>query len=178
MNQVSQPNQPKSISRTATRKQGNQNRTVCSSSWFTDHSWLSFCESRGNVFCYYKLCYFQYEVRSGFHNKGLWQLEACQARFRNHESAHAHHESVLNCAAAAEKCSIAVQLQSQMQKVQNFRREMLFKQLSSMKFLLRQGLAIRGHHDEEGNFHQLLTCWSEDVKELVKRWQVSLSWHQ
>lgn len=46
------------------------------------------------------------------------------------------------------------------------RRKMLVKQLSSLKFLLRQGLAVRGHNEGEGNLMQLLTLQSEDVPDL------------
>ncbi len=45
---------------------------------------------------------------------------------------------------------------------------MLLKQLSSLRYLVRQGLALRGHHDSEGNLFQLLLCRSEDVSELRK----------
>ena len=31
-----------------------------------------------------------------------------------------------------------------------------------MKFLLRQGIALRGHSEKEGNLYQLLTAWSGD----------------
>jgi len=40
--------------------------------------------------------------------------------------------------------------------VQRNHRQMLIKQLSSVKFLIRQGLTIRGHDDAESNFVQLL----------------------
>ena len=46
---------------------------------------------------------------------------------------------------------------------------MLFKVLSSLKYLLRQGLPIRGHYEENGNLMQLLQCRSEDIDDL-KTW--------
>ena len=46
---------------------------------------------------------------------------------------------------------------------------MLLKQLSNLSFLLRQGLAIRGHTEVEGNLLQLMTLQSEDCPGL-KRW--------
>ena len=42
-------------------------------------------------------------------------------------------------------------------------RDLLMKQLSSLQFLLRQGLAIRGHKETEGNLIQLLELRSEDI---------------
>ena len=51
-------------------------------------------------------------------------------------------------------------------KEQEMRRQMLLKQLSSLKYLLRQGLAIRGHDDHEGNLIQLLKLREEDDPQL------------
>jgi len=49
------------------------------------------------------------------------------------------------------------------------RREGLLKQLSAMRFLLRRGIALRGHDDEEGNLFQLLKLWSASDTSL-KQW--------
>ena len=49
---------------------------------------------------------------------------------------------------------------------QRVRQQMLLKQLSSLKYLLRQGLAIRGHEDIEGNLLQLLRLRSGDCTQL------------
>lgn len=46
---------------------------------------------------------------------------------------------------------------------------MLLKQLSSLRYLLRQGLALRGHDENEGNLVQLLLLRTEDCAGL-KGW--------
>ena len=38
-----------------------------------------------------------------------------------------------------------------------------------MQFLLRQGLALRGHYDKDGNLYQLLLTWAKD-SEIVAAW--------
>ena len=43
------------------------------------------------------------------------------------------------------------------------------KQLKAMQFLLRQGLALRGHAEKEGNLAQLLLSFSEHDK-ILKSW--------
>lgn len=43
---------------------------------------------------------------------------------------------------------------------------MFLKLLTSLDFLLRQGLPIRGHNEQEGNLLQLLECRALDVKGL------------
>ena len=47
--------------------------------------------------------------------------------------------------------SVAVQLHNQGMQDQKLNREMLIKQLSSLRYLLRQGLALRGHDEKQGN---------------------------
>ena len=43
------------------------------------------------------------------------------------------------------------------------------KQLSTLRHLLRQGLAVRGHTEKDGNLYQLLLLCSSEDKEL-KQW--------
>lgn len=48
------------------------------------------------------------------------------------------------------------------------RRSMLLKQLHSLRYLLRQGLPIRGHEESEGNLIQLLEMQSTDCPKLAQ----------
>ena len=57
----------------------------------------------------------------------------------------------------------------QTQRAQASRQNALLKQLDAVKFLLRQGIAFRGHDDVEGNLHQLLVMLSRDDGD-VKSW--------
>ena len=56
---------------------------------------------------------------------------------------------------------------------QKTRKEGLLKQLSSLRYLLRQGLAIRGHEITEGNLYCLLQLRAEDNPH-VKKWITDL----
>ena len=60
------------------------------------------------------------------------------------------------------KGNVALMLSEAHKKEQDMRVQMLLKQLSSLKYLLRQGLAIRGHDDREGNMLQPLKLREED----------------
>lgn len=51
-------------------------------------------------------------------------------------------------------------LSTQASKEQHERRQALIKQMNSLRFLLRQGLAIRGHDETEGNLYKLLLMCS------------------
>ena len=54
------------------------------------------------------------------------------------------------------------QLRIHANKEQDERKQALLKQLRCLRYLLRQGLAVRGpgHKDIEGNLQQLLIMWS------------------
>ena len=63
--------------------------------------------------------------------------------------------------------AIIMMVNSAIKKDQESRRKMLLKQLGSLKYLLRQGLAIRGHsNNKEGNLDQLLELQKEDTPDL------------
>ena len=64
---------------------------------------------------------------------------------------------------------VSQQLSSQRKAEQESRRMCLVKQLQSLAYLLRQGLAVRGHKSDEGNLQQLLKLRSLDVPAL-KQW--------
>ena len=66
----------------------------------------------------------------------------------------------------SQQLSIATQLNHQLFEEQKHRREML---LTSLRYLVCQGLAICGHTEEVGYLVQLLKCRSEDICGL-QRW--------
>ena len=66
------------------------------------------------------------------------------------------------------KPSIVVQLSIVCVQQQDKRRRGLLIQLEAMRFLLRQGIVLRGHTDKESNLYQL-SSWSKD-NEYAKRW--------
>jgi hypothetical protein len=46
--------------------------------------------------------------------------------------------------------------------------------LSALKFLARQGIALRGHENKESNFYQLLLLLAEDDPKLSKWLQTNI----
>ena len=65
-----------------------------------------------------------------------------------------------------QQLSVASQLSRQQERDHRHRQEMLIKVMESVKFLVRQGLPIRGHTDDESNLLQLLKCRTTDVEGL------------
>ena len=72
-------------------------------------------------------------------------------QFRGHEIADCHKEAVLKLK-GLHGPTVLDQISSEAAKTRAENRAMLLKVLSSLKFLPRQGLAIGGHKESEGNF--------------------------
>ena len=66
--------------------------------------------------------------------------------------------------------SIDVQFNSQMTTLRASRRQGLLNQLRALQYLLRQGIAIRGHTEVEGNLYQLLKVWANN-NSYITHWQ-------
>ena len=65
-----------------------------------------------------------------------------------------------------EQPTVIAQLNSMLKRDQAARREFLIVNLSSLKFLVRQGVPIRGHEEIEGNLMQLLLLRANDCSGL------------
>ena len=70
-------------------------------------------------------------------------------RFHTHKEADFHKESVFELH-SLQSPTIIEKLSSEASKVRTQNREMLLKVLSSLQFLLKQGLSIRGHSCNDG----------------------------
>ena len=81
-------------------------------------------------------------VVTGFSN---WK-KAVQ-KFNEHESCHAHKESCLKHQVLMKLHSVKQQLLTMAYRDQSVKREIFIIQLSVLRYLLQQGLAIRRHDD-------------------------------
>lgn len=90
-----------------------------------------------------------------------------------HEKSDRQKESILKHAAYSSATNVGVQLSVQLGEDQKNHQSMLLKVISSIRFLARQGLALRGRYEDvnhlEGNFFQLLLLQAEQCPEL-KSW--------
>ena len=87
------------------------------------------------------------------------------ARFVKHESGKVHSDCVY-LVKQQQKPTVAARLSLAHEKQQTERRKMFLVQVECVKYLLRQGLAIRGHVENEGNLIQLLKLREADVHGL------------
>ena len=73
-----------------------------------------------------------------------------QERFKQHARSTSHREGVMKIEQMKQP-GIDAQLSTQLKQSQMLHRKMLLTKLSSLRFLVRQGMAIRGHDEVEGN---------------------------
>lgn len=92
-------------------------------------------------------------------------MKKATKRFKNHEKSSGHLEAVQRLLSQKET-PINAQLVDQAARDQHQRRCMFLKQIATLRVILRQGLAIRGHIEEESNLFQLLTLRCDDDPNL------------
>ena len=93
--------------------------------------------------------------------KKVFQTEKATECFRRHEAFESHKEAVVKLQSLHSPIVIE-QISSDATKTRAQNGKMLLMALSSPRFLLRQGVAIQGHHESEGNLMQLLQLRSFD----------------
>ena len=155
------PCQPKSCFAKSRKKQGNQQRTF-QKTWFMEFKWLTYCTTRNVTFCFYcrkmnqQGCItYSKKSEDAFVSSGFSNWKKANKKFKEHEKSHCHPEACMKYE-ALKRPSVVSLVNTAVKEEQQRRRCMLLKQLSSLRFLLRQGLAVRGHCDLEGNLYQLM----------------------
>lgn len=141
--------------------------------WFETFPWLTLCLEKKKVFCFtcrraYRenlLVFVKGTVDKAFLEDGFGNWKKAVSKFKEHESSGCHKEATQKLA-IKDKNTIPSLMHSKELKDQHVRRQSLLKQLSSIRFLLEQGLPLRGHREDDGNFLQLLQLRSEDSPEL------------
>ena len=144
--------------------------------WFESFDWLTLCESQNKLFCY--ICRkeerrgtltFSKNAEKAFTQYGFNNWKKGPEKFRTHENSLTHREASMKHNASQKQQPVSQQLSSQLKAEQESRKMCLVKQLQSLAYLLRHGLAVRGHKSDEGNLQQLLKLRSLDVPAL-KQW--------
>ena len=151
-------------------------------SWFDKWPWLEWDDEKKCAFCH--PCRMAVILRfslskkaeTAFSSDGFRAWKNATSSFRKHESSQSHKEVVVKWTHYTKSQPVVVQLSQQLQADQARARNCLFKIVSTLKFLARQGLAMRGHEEAEGNFLQMLQVRSEDCPDLVNWLQKRGNW--
>ena len=143
--------------------------------WYKSFPWLHFCCSTLRVYCHQCKLASELNIRiqkadTAFSTEGFCNWKKATVRFKQHELSHAHQVAVE--AHISRKRPINQQLVKQLNKTQQNRRYSLLKQLSALRYLLRQGLAIRNDHAGGSNLTVMLQMvLDEDQWVQDKRYQ-------
>ena len=144
-------------------------------SGYDQFPWITLCQTKRKAFCI--ICLFakskglilfsKCSINSTFFSSGFDNWKKGAEKFASHEQSLVHKEAAMKWKTFG--CpSVGECLDSVLTHDQNERRLALVKVIDAMKYLLRQGLAIRGHVVEEGNLEQLIQTWAADHHYLRK----------
>ena len=168
------PYQPHHIS-FPSRTFGKQSPVQCSfqSGWFGKWQWLHYDVAQDAVRCF-TCCKAVKDGRAkitgqaegSFLVNGFTNWKDATTKFAKHESSDFHKA----CAEAlSSTVDIGDMLNKQAVTEKQANREYLLKVLSTVRFLARQGLALRGDGDEcDSNMHQLLLLRGEDFPSMTR----------
>ncbi|XP_052253227.1 zinc finger MYM-type protein 1-like [Dreissena polymorpha] len=175
MFKMSIPNQPRNFAfpkRTFGKKKPEQRSFQ--SCWFDSFTWLHYDESRDLAFCH--LCMAakklgkigNTKVDGSFISDGFSKWKAGTEKFRKHEKSECHKEAVERLVTLpATTRDVGEMLSAGHAKEKADNRKQLLQILRSIRFLARQGIALRGHDDDEGNFMQLLQHHGETDSSIL-----------
>ena len=140
--------------------------------WYGAFSWITLCTNNKKAFCFYcrlaeckGILSFSTKAEPTFSTRGFNNWRKALEKFKHHDASNAHAEAVMKWQ-MLHSAPINAQLQTQVQKLQQSRRHTLVKQLYCLRYLLQQGLAVRGHKEIEGNLYQLLVMVSAYDSEM------------
>ena len=165
------PHQPTNLDKSRSHSRSIQ------ASWYVKYPWISVCTSSYKVFCHaccyarsHNLITFTKHYNLTFVEEGFSNWKKALQRFVGHEKSELHKEAIIKLAAKSGAVDISVQLSKSHDKETRNNRTMFLKLLECIRFLARQGLPFRGHHEDsvafEGNLYQLLLLQAKDSQPL------------
>jgi len=144
--------------------------------WFTTFPWLHYSATLQGVICFH--CAKVFLNQSTFASKcdpafvsvGFRNWKKAIQKFSEHAKSQLHIHAMNICAHKGN--SVTSQLSSAVARQQEEGRYGLMKIVGSIKYLARQGLALRGHVEQKGNLSQHLKEKAEDDPAFQK-WLVT-----
>ena len=140
-------------------------------SWFDKWGWLHWDEASERAFCFTCVSAFKEKklkcgtADTAFITRGYQNWKDATIAFRNHESSACHKQAVtVMITIPATHSDVGECLSSMLALEKQVNRECFMKLISSIRFLARQGLALRGDGAGEldSNFIQLLQLRAQD----------------
>ena len=144
--------------------------------WFQTYPWLHYNASATGILCFYcataetlGLTELTRYREDAFTSRGFANWKKALQRFREHARSTSHRFAVERVSHHYATQPVDAQVSSQHAKQQSDARDCLEVIFTSIRYLARQGVALRGHENEDGNFRQLLLLRSNDLP-MLKQW--------
>lgn len=148
------------------------------SKWQITFPWLLYDGDNDKVFC--KICKEtmssgvsapkktskQEESIKAFSQSGFSSWNKALERFKMHETSEIHRFCVLHKANLERGINVQSMLSKSKLEDMKTARTALLKMISTLRFLMTGGLAIRGHEDQNSNYIRLLKLRAQDIPEL------------
>ena len=146
------------------------------SHWFKRFPWLHFSRNTSGVLCFYcakaeamDISDLASKREAAFTTTGFVNWKKALSKFEEHSKSQSHRFSMNQLKQVSQSSSVDEQLLKNRACEQTEARKCLTMIFTSVKYLARQGMALRGHTELEGNFCQLLNLRSDDYP-LLQTW--------
>ena len=175
------PNQPRDFHFPAVIINGK--RRQFQSTWFDTWTWLEWSQEKERAVChpctmiqYLGQMKFSKNADPAFTETGFMNWKKASQKFSEHEQSRAHKEAVVKWQAHVKTTDVSVMINNERQREQMENRSMLMKVIECLKWLGRQGLAIRGHSEDSGNLVELLKLRCLDSPALAAWLRKKTKW--
>ena len=150
--------------------------------WYTSFTWLDWDENVNAVFCH--PCRQLFLSDSSKYNKsedvytvtGFTNLKKAVEKYKQHESCHSDIFNLQKFQNMISGANIAAKLNDDYEIQRKVANECLERIFTTIRYLARQGLPLRGHIDSESNFMQLSELRTNDSKDLQIWLKRKTSW--
>jgi hypothetical protein len=125
-------------------------------SWYSKYPWLHFSITLQRILCFFcsrASVPQDSHPEPAFVTKGFRNWKKALEKFAEHDASCFHRRAVKHGQASTPVSALLIKRNNEQQSLA---RRMLLMIMTSLRFLARQGLAMRGHEDKNGNFEQLL----------------------
>lgn len=154
--------------------------------WFEMFPWLEFDEAAnckaGAAFCFYcrqakiRKLIESSKCEKTFTLVGFRKWKNAVHMFKKHQMTASHKTAVVAVAGVLSDTNVCAKLSVQVEVTRKENTKMLTCIFTTLKFLCRQGLAIRGEKDDRSNFYQLLLTRTSDVAGLTNWLSKTTNW--
>lgn len=154
-------------------KEGKPKVRYMNTNWYEQNQWLHWDDMSEKLYCFFCLHAKQrnlllsdrYLYEPTFIESGFSDWKNAARAFERHAKCDCHREAVDNWESIS-RISVSAQLNTQLLRDQRVASKALSTILTSVQYLARQGLSLRGHTEQSGNPYQVLLTRSRDISEL------------